>query len=78
MLQAHDVVAHDVYGETALRVTPPPLTSSAYANGGTDDGMETDSVSGDTDSENNVTRVRLVQFQKTTDEPLVRLAVTSF
>lgn len=64
LLQAHDVVAHEVYGEDAIRVTPPPVTS--YLNGDT----EADSPNGDIDMEN-VTRVRLVQFQKNTDEPMV-------
>jgi calcium/calmodulin-dependent serine protein kinase len=63
LLQAHDVVAHEVYGEDAIRVTPPPVTS--YLNGET----EQDSPNGDIDMEN-VTRVRLVQFQKNTDEPM--------
>uniref|UniRef100_A0A8C6TBS1 Peripheral plasma membrane protein CASK n=1 Tax=Neogobius melanostomus TaxID=47308 RepID=A0A8C6TBS1_9GOBI len=48
LLQAHDVVAHEVYSDEALRVTP---------------------TNGDMDLEN-VTRVRLVQFQKNTDEPM--------
>ena len=26
LLQAHDVVAHEVYGEEALRITPPSST----------------------------------------------------
>ena len=26
LLQAHDVVAHEVYGEDALRITPPSST----------------------------------------------------
>lgn len=76
VLQAHDVVAHDVYGDTAVRVTPPPVTSSVYTNGSNGDGMETDSVSGETDSDN-VARVRLVQFQKNSDEPLVSLVCDS-
>ncbi|XP_028291007.1 peripheral plasma membrane protein CASK-like isoform X14 [Gouania willdenowi] len=62
LLQAHDVVAHEVYSDAALRVTPPPL--SPYLNGDSPD-----SVNGDVDLEN-VTRVRLVQFQKNTDEPM--------
>ncbi|KAM4731430.1 peripheral plasma membrane protein CASK isoform 14-T14 [Anableps anableps] len=62
LLQAHDVVAHEVYSDEALRVTPPP--TSPYLNG---DSPE--SVNGDMDLEN-VTRVRLVQFQKNTDEPM--------
>ncbi|MGH0135322.1 UNVERIFIED_CONTAM: hypothetical protein FKN15_029071 [Acipenser sinensis] len=62
LLQTHDVVAHEVYSDDALRVTPPP--TSPYLNG---DSPE--SASGDMDMEN-VTRVRLVQFQKNTDEPM--------
>jgi hypothetical protein len=56
-------VAHEVYSDEALRVTPPP--TSPYLNG---DSPE--SANGDMDMEN-VTRVRLVQFQKNTDEPMV-------
>ncbi|XP_016322835.1 peripheral plasma membrane protein CASK [Sinocyclocheilus anshuiensis] len=62
LLQTHDVVAHEVYSDEALRVTPPP--TSPYLNG---DSPE--STNGDMDIEN-VTRVRLVQFQKNTDEPM--------
>lgn len=64
LLQTHDVVAHEVYSDDALRVTPPP--TSPYLNG-----ESPDSTNGDMDMEN-VTRVRLVQFQKNTDEPMVR------
>lgn len=64
LLQAHDVVAHEVYSDEALRVTPPP--TSPYLNGDSPD-----SANGEMDLEN-VTRVRLVQFQKNTDEPMVR------
>lgn len=56
-------MAHEVYSDEALRVTPPP--TSPYLNG---DSPE--SANGDMDMEN-VTRVRLVQFQKNTDEPMV-------
>lgn len=63
LLQAHDVVAHEVYGEDAIRITPPPVTP--FLNGGDD----FDSPNGDVDMDN-VTRVRLVQFQKNTDEPM--------
>ena len=69
LLQAHDVVAHEVYGEDALRVTPPPVTP--YLNGDT----ETEGPNGDIDMEN-VTRVRLVQFQKNTEEPMVSKSIT--
>lgn len=64
LLQAHDVAGHEVYGEEATRVTPPPLLS--FLNGGDD----LEGQNGDLDLEN-VTRVRLVQFQKNTDEPMV-------
>ncbi|XP_076068887.1 peripheral plasma membrane protein CASK isoform X4 [Oratosquilla oratoria] len=63
LLQAHDVVAHEVYGDDAIRVTPPPLLP--YLNGGD----EVDGANGDVDMEN-ITRVRLVQFQKNSDEPM--------
>lgn len=63
LLQAHDVAGHEVYGEEAQRVTPPPLLP--YLNGGDD----LEGQNGDLDLEN-VTRVRLVQFQKNTDEPM--------
>ncbi|GFS57035.1 hypothetical protein TNCV_4238261 [Trichonephila clavipes] len=62
LLQAHDVLAHEVYGEEAIRVTPPPVVP--YANGG--QGMETE-IGPEAKA---VTRVRLVQFQKNTDEPM--------
>ncbi|XP_073991164.1 peripheral plasma membrane protein CASK isoform X4 [Rhodnius prolixus] len=63
LLQAHDVVAHEIYGEDAIRVTPPPLP---YLNG---DDEDLEAPNGDLELEN-VTRVRLVQFQKNTDEPM--------
>ena len=56
-----------MYGEDAIRVTPPPI--APYLNGDAD----VDSPHGDVEMEN-VTRVRLVQFQKNTDEPMVRIA----
>ena len=65
MLQAHDVVAQEVYGDEAVRVTPPPVLP--FLNGG--DGLPAANGHVDPDS---VTRVRLVQFQKNTDEPMVR------
>ncbi|XP_008546404.1 peripheral plasma membrane protein CASK isoform X5 [Microplitis demolitor] len=63
LLQAHDVAGHEVYGEEATRVTPPPIFP--YLNGVDD----IEGQNGDMDVEN-VTRVRLVQFQKNTDEPM--------
>ncbi|KRG00089.1 peripheral plasma membrane protein CASK isoform X5 [Drosophila tropicalis] len=64
LLHTHDVVARDVYGEEALRVTPPPMVP--YLNGD-----ELDNVEGGGSGElQHVTRVRLVQFQKNTDEPM--------
>ncbi|XP_071160371.1 peripheral plasma membrane protein CASK-like isoform X28 [Mytilus edulis] len=70
LLQAHDVVAHEVYSEDAVRVTPPPL--QPYLNG---DSQPETPVSEMESS--NVTRVRMVQFQKNTDEPMgITLKVT--
>lgn len=64
LLHTHDVVAREVYGEEALRVTPPPITP--YLNGGDD----IDNVTDNGGELQHVTRVRLVQFQKNTDEPM--------
>lgn len=64
LLQAHDVLSSEVYGEDAIRVTPPPV--APYANGG--QGMETE-IGPEAKA---ITRVRLVQFQKNTDEPMVK------
>ncbi|ELU04354.1 hypothetical protein CAPTEDRAFT_152517 [Capitella teleta] len=66
MLQAHDVVAHETYSENAIRVTPPPL--NPYLNGDVADAG--DSPDGPDMELENVTRVRLVQFQKNTEEPM--------
>lgn len=57
------MVAREVYGDEALRVTPPPL--QPYLNGGD----EVDNIT-DNGELQHVTRVRLVQFQKNTDEPM--------
>lgn len=75
LFQAHDVAAQEIYSEDAIRVTPPPQLP--YLNGGEELGA--DSPNGDCDVEN-VTRVRLVQFQKNTDEPMVctRFVFVSF
>ncbi|CAH8500126.1 unnamed protein product [Schistosoma margrebowiei] len=62
LLQTYDVIAQEVYGPEAIRVTPPPLSS--FLNGDEDDHMESDT------DQPQVTRVRLVQFQKNTDEPM--------
>nr|XP_026485361.1 peripheral plasma membrane protein CASK isoform X4 [Vanessa tameamea] len=62
LLQAHDVVAREVYGEESLRASPPPVNGRAQPPTEEED---------DTEPEfENVTRVRLVQFQKNTDEPM--------
>lgn len=61
-MHTHDVVAREVYGEEALRVTPPPI--APYLNGDDVDNVENGDLP-------HVTRVRLVQFQKNTDEPMV-------
>ena len=67
MLLAHDVAATEIYGDEAARATPPPVMP--YLNGD----LELDAHDLDNDIEN-VMRVRLVQFQKNTDEPMVGLS----
>ncbi|XP_038218564.1 peripheral plasma membrane protein CASK isoform X3 [Zerene cesonia] len=63
LLQAHDVVAREVYGEESLRASPPPVNGRAAQPSADEED--------DTEPEfENVTRVRLVQFQKNTDEPM--------
>lgn len=64
LLQAHDVVAQEVYSDDAVHVTPPPV--APFLNGDND----FDSYDADVDVDS-VMRVRLVQFQKNTDEPMV-------
>lgn len=59
------MVAREVYGEEALRVTPPPPLTP-YLNGGD----EVDNTTDNGGELQHVTRVRLVQFQKNTDEPM--------
>ncbi|XP_050429430.1 peripheral plasma membrane protein CASK isoform X3 [Adelges cooleyi] len=66
LMQTHDVAGHEIFGEEAVRVTPPLVLP--YLNGnGVDDGEN--GLEDDVELEN-VTRVRLVQFQKNTDEPM--------
>lgn len=65
LLHTHDVVAREVYGDEALRVTPPPLAPYLNGSSSVDD---IDAV--DNGELQHVTRVRLVQFQKNTDEPM--------
>ncbi|XP_050396374.1 peripheral plasma membrane protein CASK isoform X4 [Patella vulgata] len=64
LLQTHDVVGHEIYGEDAVRITPPP--SQTFLNGET----ETNGHSYEMETGDNITRVRLVQFMKNTDEPM--------
>jgi len=81
MLLAHDVVAHEVYSEQSLaaRASPSPL-GGQFTNGGTSglsvvgsgDPVADLADPSEPDVEmDNVTRVRLVQFQKNSDEPMV-------
>ena len=71
MLQAHDIVVQEVYSDDAVHVTPPPV--APFLNGDND----VDSYDADADVEN-VMRVRLVQFQKNTDEPMVHTLSLQF
>jgi len=90
MLLAHDVVAHEVYSEQSLaaRASPSPVGVSQFTNGGNGVGGVSvvgsdlggtdlaDTSEPDLDHMDNVTRVRLVQFQKNSDEPMVSSART--
>lgn len=57
-------MAQEVYSDEAVHVTPPPV--APFLNGDND----FDALDGDLDVDN-VMRVRLVQFQKNTEEPMV-------
>ncbi|XP_065575745.1 peripheral plasma membrane protein CASK-like [Artemia franciscana] len=72
LFQAHDVLAHEVYADNSTRVTPPPLLPPAYLGLTPSAGFREnwESVNGDAHQSDHVTRVRLVQFQKNTDEPM--------
>lgn len=93
LLQAHDVISYELYGDESGesgRVTPPPLLPPVYLShssiaGSTSmggiygthgiDGRPDSALggaNGDVQQLEHVTRVRLVQFQKNTDEPMVR------
>ncbi|CAL1530302.1 unnamed protein product, partial [Lymnaea stagnalis] len=78
LLQSHDVVAHEVYSEdTAHHASPgsshpSSLPAHPYVNGSMS-GQGNGDVEGGVlrhDNSDNVMRVRLVQFQKNTDEPM--------
>ncbi|CAF3987334.1 unnamed protein product [Rotaria magnacalcarata] len=79
LLQTHDVVAQEIYGDDAIRITPSYVGNNTLPP---DSGLDNDYIghngggsneSGEDRSSDlpcDVTRVRLVQFQRNTDEPL--------
>lgn len=75
LLQAHDVVAHEVYTEDAVHLIPAlhpsPAVVPPFFNG--EAGEQTIAEPGlpPMDGDGSYLRVRLVQFQKNTDEPMV-------
>ena len=75
LLQTHDVVTQDIYGEEAIAVRSlasaeePEDNLSENGDAASDDYLEESSQQGDV-SMMDITRVRLVQFQKNTDEPM--------
>ncbi len=80
LLQAHDVVAQEVYGDGAIRGTTPYFGQNTLASDvnydhdfGGHNGSGLNEIGGDglNDTTCDVTRIRLVQFQRNTDEPLV-------
>lgn len=72
-MQAHDVVAHEVYSEDAVRVTPPPIQTFVNINGDT---SQPPSPEVEMDPGCKINRVRLVQFHKNKDEPMVRYIIS--
>ncbi|XP_067949133.1 peripheral plasma membrane protein CASK-like isoform X2 [Watersipora subatra] len=65
LVEAHDVIATELYSEDARRVTPPP--PMPYLNG---DSSEAGAELNEDVNMDNITRVRLVQFQRNSDDPL--------
>lgn len=59
-----------MYGEDAVRVTPPPIQTFVNLNG---ESSQPPSPEVEMDPGCKINRVRLVQFQKNKDEPMVRL-----
>mgnify|MGYP002384449313 FL=1 len=81
LLQTHDVVAQEIYGDGAVRIAPAYCGQNTVASENNYDndyvphnGSGANDVPGDnlSDTACDVTRVRLVQFQRNTDEPLVK------
>ncbi len=73
LLQTHDVVTQDIYGEEAIAVRS--LAEEAEENlSSTGDGLSEDFLNDEgniqSDGTMDITRVRLVQFQKNTEEPM--------
>lgn len=74
LLQTHDVVTQDIYGEEAIAVRNLEETEDNLS--GTNDGLSDDYLNDEAISQQgdagmmDITRVRLVQFQKNTDEPM--------
>uniref|UniRef100_H2ZK21 Peripheral plasma membrane protein CASK n=1 Tax=Ciona savignyi TaxID=51511 RepID=H2ZK21_CIOSA len=66
LLQAHDVVAQEVYNDSSLEVTPVP-SGLELPNGVSPEKPPAENNGGEVTE---VTRVRLVQFVKNTNEPL--------
>lgn len=77
-------MAQEVYGDSAIRVTPAYLGPNTLVSDnnidndhGGHNGNEINDgrVDGVSDGVCDVTRVRLVQFQRNTDEPLVNIKI---
>jgi calcium/calmodulin-dependent serine protein kinase len=63
IFRAHDVIANELYSEEAIRYTPSPQESD-YTDDETVDNSDLNELTMD------VTRIRLVQFQKNSGEPM--------
>lgn len=85
LLQSHDVVAHEVYRENTSHHSSPgsshpsSIPAHSYVNGSmSGTRWSNDEVEGAglrDDSNDGTMRIRLVQFQKNTDEPMVRAVI---
>lgn len=62
-----------MYSEDAVRVTPPPIQTFVNINGDT---SQPPSPEVEMDPGCKINRVRLVQFHKNKDEPMVRYIIS--
>ncbi len=64
IFHAHDIIANELYSEETIRCTPSPQETDNTDDEYAIENNESDNLTMD------VTRIRLVQFQKNSDEPM--------